>query len=187
MKKHLILSIFLLLSGCSIKNHTLNSYDLSVENRYQTNRHINKVLQIRYPTALNALGSSKIFYKRDGITSYYLYSHWDSSLNKIIYSEMLKNILNSNKYKAVVGFNSGAKADLILETEIIDFYHIVNGTNSYAKVTISAKLLDANSEKIIKSRVFSYKLNVKELNAKGFVEASKEAVNMFIKDLISNF
>ena len=187
MKKFLIVPIFIILSGCSVKNHTINSYDLSVENSHLASKHYNKVLQIRYPNALNALGSSKIFYKRDGITSYYLYSHWNSPLNKIIYSELLKNLLNSKKYRAVVGYNSGAKVDLILETNIIDFYHIVNGNSSYAKIAISAKLIDASSNKIIKSRVFNYKLNVKKLNAKEFVKTAQRAVDMFVKDLISSF
>ncbi len=187
MKKTILLSTILLITGCSIKTTTLNSYDLSTNNStiasFKT--HNNTVLMVNYPVSLDALGSSKIFYKRDGITSYYLYSQWSTPLNRLIYSQLIKNLTNAHTFKSVIGYNSDANSDLILETQIIDFYHIVNRDKSYADISIKARLINTKNSNIIKVKLFHYRLKVNELNAKSFVSTAKKAIGEFNRDLIN--
>jgi len=183
MKKYIILAALLFASGCAVKTHKLNIYDLSSNVQISTNRHSNSVLMVKYPHSLGAIGGSRIYYKKGDLTSYYLYSSWSQSLNRMIYSEVLKTLSNSHKYKSVIGFNSSAKADLNLEIEILDFYHIVEDSNSYADISIAVKLIDSNGN-ILKDRVFKYKIDIDEVNAQGFIKASKEAINRFLQELI---
>ena len=182
MKKSILLliSIFLLTSCIPKSSHQINSYDLYIDINPKNNIKSNKVIKVKYPTALGPIGGSKIYYKRDGITSYYLYSIWSSSLTRLIYKDILLALQNSKKYKEVLGYNSSAKADIILETEIIDFYHIVDNNSSYAKITINIKYIDANSKKVIKSQTFTYKKYLKNANAKSFIEGAKTALREFL-------
>ena len=183
---NILLASMLLFGGCSIKTHQLNSYDLQTDINLHTNkRYTNRVLMVKYPSSLGAFGGSRIYYKRDGLTSYYLYSQWSQSLNRMIYSQLLKSLEKSNKFKAVIGFNSSAKADVELETEVVNFYHIVTDNGSYAKIDIVVKLIDSNSKNIIKVKKFSYKEYMQEANAKEFVKKSKVAISKFIKSLIA--
>jgi len=184
MKKTILLTTILLITGCSVKTNTLNSYDLSINySKVLVKKHKNRVLMIKYPSSLDALGSSKIFYKRDGITSYYLYSQWSAPLNKLLYSQLLKNITNENIFKSVVGYSSEVSPDLNLETQIIDFYHIVKGNISYADISIKVRLINAKNSKILKEKLFHYKLKVKKLNAKSFIATAKKAITEFNLDL----
>ncbi len=181
-----LLSSIVIISGCSIKSHKLSSYDLQTEvNVHMQKRYPNSVLMVKYPSSLGAFGGSRIYYKRDGLTSYYLYSQWSQSLNRIIYNQLLKELESSNLFKAVVGFNSGVKANMELETEILKFYHIVTDSGSYSNIEIVVKLIDANSKSVIKVKRFSYKDTIKEANAKEFVKKSEEALRRFIKELIA--
>jgi len=185
MKKYILLSAILLINGCSIKTTTLNSYDISSNSDISSLRvHNNTVLMVNYPQSLDALGSSKIFYKRDGVTSYYLYSQWSAPLNRLIYSELIKSLTNSHTFKSVIGYNSDANSDLILETQIMDFYHIIENGNSYADISIKVRLIDAKKSNIIKEKIFKYKLKVDELNAKSFISIAKKAIEEFKIDLI---
>ena len=185
MKKSILLSTILLITGCSVKTTTLNSYDLSTNSSISSvKHHKNRVLKVKYPSALDALGSSKIFYKRDGITSYYLYSQWSAPLNRLIYSQLIKNLSNSNSFKSVVGYSSEVSPDLNLETQIIDFYNVVEGEDSYADISIKVRLINAKNEKIVKEKLFHYKLKVEELNAKSFISTAKMAIEEFNRDLV---
>ncbi len=185
MRNITIIAIFaIILSGCIPKPvHTLKSYDLTINNNFKSNKKINKVLKVKYPTALGAIGSSKIYYKKDDITSYYLYSKWSDTLSRLIYKDILISLQNSKKYRSVIGYNSSAKADIILETQIVNFYHIIDNNSSYAQITINIKYIDANSQNIIKSKVFSYKIPVENKNAKSFVVAVKEVLKEFLAKL----
>ena len=143
MKKSILLCAILIITGCSVKTTTLNSYDLSTSASVNSvKQHKNLVLKVKYPSALDALGSSKIFFKRDGVTSYYLYSQWSAPLNRLIYSQLIKNISASNVFKSVVGYSSEITANLNLETQIVDFYHTIDGESSYANISIKVILID---------------------------------------------
>jgi len=45
-------------------------------------------------------------------------------------------------------------------------------------------LINSQNGKIVKDKMFKYKINVEELNAKGFIKASQKAIDIFIKELI---
>jgi len=61
----------------------------------------NKVLKVKYPTTLSNFGSSRIYFKKDGITSYYLYSRWSDSFSKILYKNLLENLEDAKIFKSV--------------------------------------------------------------------------------------
>ena len=187
MRKFIYILISLLFfSGCIPKTtHTLKSYDLSVDADTKSYRKYNKVLLVKYPTVLGAIGGSRIYYKRDGVTSYYLYSTWSKSLSRLIYKDILENLQKSNRFKEVVGYDSSANANLILEISVVNFYHIVDKDSSYALITFSVKLIDARSYNVIKSKMFEYKKPLNEANAKSFVATSREVIKEFIRDLIN--
>ncbi len=186
MIKGIIVVIFtFLLAGCIAKpTHTMSSYELHLEPAVTKSvSKGSKVIKIKYPTALGNLNSSRIFYKKDGKVSYYLYSKWSSALNRLIYKDILLALKNSNRYKDVLSYSSSAIADRYLEVEIIDFYHVVNANASYAKVAIDIKVIDAKSSKIVKTKSYRYKKDLNIANAQNFVNSAKEALREFLVDL----
>lgn len=182
MKKVTFFILLFILQGCIPKaTHKLNSYDLYISNSNIQSIKTNKVIKIKYPTAIGSIGGSRIYYKRDNTTNYYLYSRWSNSLISMIYKDILTNL--RGRYKSVVGYDSSAKADILLETQIIDFYHILNRNNSYVKITINVRFIDSKSKKIVKEKLFSYKKEIATANAKNFVLSAKKTLREFIGDL----
>jgi len=185
VKKIILLSLALvLITSCMPKaTHKINSYDLSVNVNSTNYTKVNKVLKVKYPVALGAINSSRIFYKKGAITSYYLYSRWSNPLSRLLYKDILTTLQNSKRYKSVIGYSSSARADLSLEIEIIDFYHIVEDNSSYALITINVRYIDENTQKIIKQKRFSYKKYLAKADAKSFVAGAKEALKEFLQEL----
>ena len=187
MKKSYLFSTILLflLSGCIPKTHTLHLYNLSVESSHKEVSKSNITLKVNYPTALNALSGSRIYYNDNSKIGYYLYSRWSSSLNKMLYSDIITNLQSNGKYRYVVGYNSIAKADYELEVEIDSFNHIIKGDQSYANIKLNVKLIESSSGKVVKQRVFRYKIPLEAKNAAAFAKGAKQAVKDFIDDLLN--
>ena len=185
MKRRYLLYSFLiiLLSGCISKTHTLHLYSLRVESSQKVAKKSNTTLKVDYPTALNALSGSRIYYNDNGKIGYYLYSRWSSSLNRMLYSDIITNLQERGKYRYVIGYNSSAKADYQLETEIDSFNHIIEGDNTFANIKLNVKLIESQSGKVIKQKTFQYKTPLEAKNAAAFAKGAKKAIEQFINDL----
>jgi len=178
--KALYIFLLIILTSCMPKEtHILKSYDLSIYDNSKIKK-INKIIKIKYPNSLGAIGGSKIYYKKDNITSYYLYNRWINSLNMLVYKDILSYLNKNSEYK-VIGYDSGSNYDKKTEVNIIDFYHIIDGDNSYALITFDVNIL-SNNNRLIKKREFSYKINC-DKNAQSFVLSAKKALKSFLEEL----
>lgn len=182
-KTAFIIVLVLLLSGCIPKTHKLSLYDLKVTSTQKAVSRKNITLKVNYPTALNALGGSRIYYNDNSRVGYYLYSRWSSSLNRIIYSDLIIDLLQSQKYRSVVGYSSSAHTDRELELSIVTFNHIIKNQESYTDISFNVKIIDNKSGKILKTKLFKYKSVVNEKNAQSFVKAAREDLKEFFNDL----
>lgn len=180
--KRFCIVVVLLLQGCVPKTHELSLYNLDTPFLKEARVKQNVVLRVDYPTANDALSGSRIYYKRGATVGYYLYSNWSSSLNRLLYSQLLQKLQESKIYKNVVGYSSTAKADRVLELKIVSFYHIVKEGRSYTDIILDAKLIDANG-KILKSKEFHYKRALPKVDAVSFVWGSKRDLREFFGDL----
>jgi ABC-type uncharacterized transport system auxiliary subunit len=184
-ERYLIIALIVLfLSGCIPKTHTLSIYSLNEHSSVKVNKVLNKTVKINYPNAINGLGGSRIYYNDNSKTGYYLYSRWSSSLNRIIYSNILLNMQESSRYRYVVGYGSSAKANRVLEIEILKFNHIINNEGSYAKSSFNVRVIDSKSGRVLKSKIFRYTAALQEKNAAAFVRGAKENLKHFLNDLI---
>ena len=84
-----------------------------------------------------------------------------------------------------MGFRAKSGEDYRLEVVVNKFYHEIDSSGSWAVIDISFNLLDANTNKIIKSRVFSYKKPTPTVDANGYIVATKEALKELSSDLVN--
>lgn len=174
--------VILLLQGCIPKTHELSLYNLDISTLKQARIKQNAVLKVEYPTADDALAGSRIYYKKDSTVGYYLYSNWSSSLNRLLYSQLLQKLQQSKTYKNVIGYSSAARADRILELEVVSFYHIVKKDRSYTDIVLNVKIIN-NRGKILKSREFSYHRPLQNTNAASFVRGANRDLELFFNEL----
>ena len=173
------------LAGCAstaIKTYTLSpkSYKRVSYSKFQ-----NSVVRVDYPKGVEDTMGTKIYYQDGSLEeSFYLYSQWSKSLNRIIMGAVVDILQQSNLFKRVVDYSSTADVDYILESSIREFEHKLEGNSSFASIIIEARLLDSTNHKIVKSKLFHYKEPCTTTDARGFVEASNGALERFGRDLV---
>ncbi len=176
--------IALILVGCG---EVMTTYTLSpkIYQKVSYSKYKNKTLRVDYPKGIEDTMGSKIYYQDSNLQeSYYLYSQWSKSLNRILMSVLVDTLQNSGIFKRVVDYSSTAEVNYILETSIYKFEHKITQNGSFADIEIEVRLLNSINNKVIKSKLFKYKTPCTSTDAKGFVEAANETMEIFGKDLI---
>ena len=149
----------------------------------QTGQYRNNVLRVEYPNGTSETMGSRIYYREGDKEAWYLYSRWSDSVNRMMLSIIVDTLQKSAIFRDVTDYSSNSVADYILETTIYDFRHQIEDEKSYAYLKIGFRLLSSKTKKIIKSRIFKYRVPCGTLNAQGYVEAVKEINRKLSRDL----
>ena len=189
--KRVILAFAILMAtvmtGCAIKSRKMDIYTISVPHinlHPSSSRYRNSVLRVEYPNGTSETMGSRIYYREGDRESWYLYSRWSDSLNRMMLSIVVESLHSSGIFKDVIDYTSNSVSDYSLETTIYDFRHQIEGDSSYAYLKIGFRLLSSKTNRIIKSRIFEYKEECSQTNASGFVKAVKEINKKMARDLI---
>ena len=137
----------------------------------------NKIIKLAPIRATRSLTSTQIHYKDSdyGLNSY-VYSQWNDSPVKLLQTFFQVNIDQSKLFKAVLPAISVSKADLILESTLLDFtHHIKNDKASEGVIRIRFYLIDNVSNTVISTSEFVAKEVAVSVNAQGGVEALNKA------------
>ena len=184
MRVALFVIILLLLAGCASKSINIYTMDLPSSVNYSiSSRYKNSILKVEYPNGNSESLGSRIYYKDGDRESWYLYSRWSDSVNQMLLSIIIEALQQSAIFKDIIDYRSSSVYDYTLETTIYRFYHQIEDNNSYAYLKIGFRLLN-RSNKIIKSKIFEYKIKCTQTDAKGFVEAVREINKKLSKDLV---
>ena len=183
--RQILILLILFLSGCATK--TINSFYISTPNidipKLHSSKFANSVLKVSYPEGSSIYMGSRIYYTLGDRESYYKYSRWSDSANRMILSLVVESLQKSQIFKSVIDYSSDAKSDYMLESTIYSFRHIVNDSDSYAYLKIGFRLVDKSNNKIIKEKIFEYKEPCKTTDARGFIEATKEIFAKLSREL----
>jgi len=181
-------SIWVYLGGCSTKQAALKTYTLSAPNdvkKISNSRFKNQTIQVTYSQSLKEKVSQKMRYTyMDLVQENYQNSQWSNSIGKLLQGIFIQVLERSRLYKGVVSSTSAAHTDYRLESTLFEFSHRIRGEESHAVVSVLFSLLSTDSGKLLKSKRFSYKVATKITNAKGYVEATNEAIERLGRDLI---
>jgi len=183
-----ILFMALIFNACSIKEvPAMKVYTLSVPavKASLNGRYRQKIIKISYPTALNEKLSNKINYSYSLLDrGEYLHSVWSNNLSKLLQGSIVQILMDSKLFSVVVSSKSNIKDDYRLESSIFDFSHHVRGGKSYAIMSIHCILINVDSGKFEKEKRFSYIVDTKTTDARGYVEATNVIMSKFAKDLV---
>jgi len=182
----IIASIAAILSGC-ITSHTQQSFTLhSPESRNHHCRPIYRRAAVRvgYPRGIEGAMGTHIYYTTSDLKqSYYLYSEWNKPLSRILMKNLIGALYLSGSFGNILDYASTARADYILESVVHSFVHHIENDSSYADISIELRLM-RNTGSIIKSKLFSYRIPIRNNNAEGFVHAANIAVGKLKRDML---
>ena len=187
LRKLALIFILLWVSGCSSKQAPLKVYTLNAPMVVKTSsskfRH--KTIKVMYPQSLKEKISQKMSYSYSSAEhGVYQNSQWSNNIGKLLEGTFIQALDESKLFKAVLPYASTAQEDYRLESNIFAFSHQVRGEQSHALVSIQFSLINTDTGKLVKIKRFSYKVATKTMDAKGYVEATNEAVDRLTKDLL---
>ncbi len=185
MNKYLFLLLIIMLSACS--KPPLHLYTLNIQDNIPKTTPLFSSIRIDYPKGIEeeTLGNKIYFSKSDLTQSYYGYSQWSKSLNRILMANLIKALQKSHISRVVLDYASEVEAKYELEIRIYRFEHkIIDKKKSYSNISIGIRLLNSQNRTLISSKIFNYNTPCSTTDAKGFVKASNEAISHLSIDTI---
>jgi cholesterol transport system auxiliary component len=133
-------------------------------------------LIVEEPDSVRALGTNRITLMRRGNEiQYYKGARWTDRGPRLLQARIIEVLEDSGRILSVGRETSGINADYRLKTELRDFHAHYSGAGAPTiVVTVSAKLLEAKSRRIVAAEVFS----VREVSDSSKLEAIVLAFNL---------
>ena len=178
-------------SGCAVNTvPAVDSYMINnscgVEIPSGKNSEPSKVLKISRPKSTAAIMSRNILYQeKEFVQNPYVSGKWSDTPNRMLASLFLSCVNKSSVFTSVLPSYSRGKADLLLESTLLDFYHHVNSDGgSEGRVRIEFYLIESKSGKVVATNEFDSKINSKTLDVNGGVMAINDASKSVALSLI---
>lgn len=172
----------MIVSGCAknsvpaIGLYTIN-LSCEVETPLEKKAKFSKVLKVSQPKSTAAIMSRHILYQeKEFAQNPYAYSKWNDTPNKMLASLFISCINKSSVFESVLPSYSKGKADFLLESTLLDFYHHVNSDgSSEGRVKIEFYLIEPKSGEVVATNEFNSKITSKTLDVNGGVRALNDA------------
>lgn len=188
-RKNIIwIMLFLMFQGCSLKEPPLKIYTLNTTTNIKVYNHTfkEKTLKVIYPQSIKEkIGQEMNFSYSETEQGSYQNARWSNSLGQLLQGVFMETLQQSGLFGTVLSFSSSAREDYRLESTVFAFSHRVRGDISNAVVSIQFSLIDADTGKLMKSRRFSYAVPTITTDAKGYTDATNQALDQLSRDLVA--
>jgi len=176
-----VMTLFLLV-GCSSKEiKPYEIYSINDSSKNEQSLHVEKVLKIAKIKSSNQMQSDKIWYKESSVKiDSYFYSKWNAAFTDMLEQNLVNSISRSELFKTTYTRYSKVRADLVLESELIDSVH--NVSSDIVSFGIRLYLIEGSMLKSSKEFIYEEKCSSKD--AKGAVEAYEKIIKKLNKDVV---
>lgn len=186
--KILILLLFILFSGCSLKQESISISHYSID--FKTKKVVDKPkynsIFIEESQVNRAFNLTSIFYsQKDYKFEEYAKNRWINLPSNMVYNQIIDSFNSSDLYDTVLTKDRKLDFEYLLKSEIIKLYQVFEQDKSYAIIKVNFDLI--KDKKVVKSYSFDKKILCKTNDAYGFVEATnkglEETINTLLKQL----
>ena len=191
MKRQWLLISILLFAGCSIKllgevearkSYILN--DLRIDSTVAKEVNLPIVI-IRDTTSSRYLSSQKIVFSETPSTrGFYQYATWFEIPTKRFATLLRKRLSQNGYFVSYLDKNRSEVSGFQLNTELIDLYHDIRTKPGEVVAVLNAELVDLNTFRVISRKTFEQKVEVKEYESEGTVEAMNEAITTILDEIV---
>lgn len=171
------LSAFILF-GCSASTPSISEYTLlSPPIDHPKNAPLSsKTLSIASSKSIGSLLGKNLIYLHDnGQTGSYLYSRWSDTPAALIQRSLLAALNERGLFASLSPTTSLAQTDWVLESDLDAFYHRFSEGKSEGYIDITYRLVDTRTKQLLASKRFTVSSPAASMDAKGGVEALKNA------------
>ena len=135
-------------------------------------------------TASSFYETQEIVYSRStGMRAYYQFHSWTERPSWAISELLVGHLERSGSFKAVVRATSGVQGDLILNTQLSEFYHDASTNPGTVRIVIMAELIDSTRRALVGRRGFSGVAPAASYDAAGAVRGFNAVVGEILNDV----
>jgi cholesterol transport system auxiliary component len=186
MKALLPLALALALSGCGfLKGPPPETFDLTAPESVPVKGATAAQILIPEPSALKALDSERIVVTTGSKISYYPDAQWPDRLPRLFQAKAVQAFEQSRKARAVGRPGEGLSIDFQLVIDIRAFEYVSDGDDGYARVEISAKILNDRNGRVVSTKILTAEAPVTKDSAAGVVAGVDTALNEVLVELVS--
>ena len=186
MKALLPLALALALSGCGfLKGPPPETFDLTAPESVPVKGATAAQILIPEPSALKALDSERIVVTTGSKISYYPDAQWPDRLPRLFQAKAVQAFEQSRKARAVGRPGEGLSIDFQLVIDIRAFEYVSDGDDGFARVEISAKILNDRNGRVVSTKILTAEAPVTKDSAAGVVAGVDTALNEVLVELVS--
>lgn len=172
-----------LLSACSLKqeSYETNTYAIDFKTT-QSFKNSAKTIYIETPNVNKSFNSNSIFYTTKAYSfEEYALNRWIDKPSSMLHTNIAQTLETSNIFKNVLKEKSEIKFDYMLKTNVISLYNSIEGTNSFAVLSIKFDLV--SNDELIKTYTYNKRVLSQGNKPYDFVVAVNKAFEEVVSDL----
>jgi cholesterol transport system auxiliary component len=123
-----------------------------------------------------------IFSRSPATRGQYQFARWTERPGKR-FADLMRTRLDRQGSYHVTAAGGYVRGDLLLDTELIEFYHDAASEPGLVRLALRAELLDLKQRKLLGRRVFEQQVALTRYDAAGAAEASSLAVSRVLDEL----
>ena len=183
MKIFIYICVITLLTACSFKqdNMDVNTYaiDFNTTDNFEINK---KTIYVEVPDVNKSFNSNSIFYTTKAYSfEEYALNRWIDKPSSMLHNNLAQALEYSNIYKTVLKEKSKIKYDYMLKTNLMSLYNSIEGTNSFAVLSIKFDLV--SNDEVVKTYTYNKKVLSQNNKPYDFVVAVNKAFEEVVSDL----
>lgn len=123
-----------------------------------------------------------VFSRSVGTRGQYQFARWTERPGKRFADLMRERLDRQGKWR-VTAAGGYVRGDVLLDTELVEFYHDASSEPGQMRLVLRAELVDLKQRKLLGRRVFEQSAPLATFDAAGAAEASSQAVGRALDDL----
>ncbi len=125
-----------------------------------------------------------VFSRSAGTRGHYQFARWTERPGKR-FADLMRTRLDHQGAWHVSDAGGYVRGDLLLDTELVEFYHDAARNPGQVRLVLRAELLDLKQRKLLDRRTFEAQVPLASYDAKGAAEASNVAVGRALDGLVA--
>ena len=189
--KNWVLVLAFMLSGClglgkeppAVVNYVLE--DLAASNQ-KTAAADPRSLLVLDTTASGFYDNENLVYSRaPGTRGQYQYARWTERPGKRFSDLLQKRLAAQSGFASVAVAGGQVRGDLVLDTDLTEFYHEADTSPGSVRVVLRAELIDLKTRKLIGRQWFERRVPVASYDAAGAAKGFNQATTGVLDDLVT--
>lgn len=137
-------------------------------------------------TASGFYDNENLVYSRaPGTRGQYQYARWTERPGKRFSDLLQKRLVAQSGFASVAVAGGQVRGDLVLDTELTEFYHEADNSPGSVRVVLRAELIDLKTRKLIGRQWFERRVPIASYDAAGAARGFNQATTGVLDDLLA--